>query len=98
MRVAETAITALGEHETFTDLRKIVDQRLAVLVENLGAERHLQHDVLPVGAMAVLAHAVGALLRLEVLLVAVIDQRVEAVGDLDDDISATPAIAAAGPA
>ena len=48
--------------------------------------------------MAVLAHAVGALLRLEVLLVAIVDQRVEPVDDLDDDVAAAAAIAAAGPA
>ena len=75
-----------------------MDQRLAVLVEDLRADRHLEHDRLAVGAMAVLAHAVGALRRLEMLLVAIIDQRVEPVGDLDDDIAAAPAIAAAGPA
>ena len=53
---------------------------------------------LAVGAVAVLAHAVGALLRLEVLLVAVVDQRVEAVDRLDDDVAAAAAIAAVGPA
>src|SRR4051812_7560135 len=98
MRVAETAIAALGEHETFADLREIMDQRLAVLVENLRADRHLEHHRLAVGAVAVLAHAVGALRRLEVLLVAIIDQRVQPVGDLDDDVAAAPALAAAGPA
>ena len=35
-----------------------------------GADRHLQHDVLAVGAVAVAAHAVAAGLGLEVLLVA----------------------------
>jgi hypothetical protein len=75
-----------------------VDQRLAVLVEHLCADRHLQHDRLAIGAMAVLAHAIGALLRLEVLLVAVVDQRVQPVHGLDHDVAAAPAIAAAGPA
>ena len=48
--------------------------------------------------MAVLAHAVGALRGLEVLLIAVVDQRVEAIDDLDDDIAAAAAIAAVGSA
>src|SRR3954453_21533121 len=98
MRVAEAAIAALGQHEAFTDTGEIVDQRLAVLVENLRAERDLEHERLAIGAVAVLAHAVGALRRLEMLLVAVVDQRIQPVGDLDNDIAAAPAIAARGPA
>src|SRR6185437_12683129 len=47
-----------------------------------------------VGAVAVLAHAVAAALRLEVLLVAIVDQRIEAVHRLDHDIAASAAIAA----
>jgi hypothetical protein len=65
-----------------------VDQGLAVFVENLRAERYLEHDVFAARAVAVGAHAVAALLRLEVLLVAVVDQGVEPVRDLDDDIAA----------
>ena len=98
MRVAKTAITAFGQHEAFAERGKIVDQRLAVLVEDLRADRHLEHDGLAIGAVAVLAHAVGALRRLEMLLVAIVDQRVEPVGDLDNDVAAAPAIAAAWPA
>src|SRR3984885_3052172 len=94
MRVAEAAIAAFGEHEFFTQRGEIVDQGLAILVENLGADRHLEHDGLSVGAMAVLAHAVGALLRLEVLLIAVIDQRVQSIDHFDDDVAAAAAIAA----
>ena len=45
--------------------------------------------------MAVLAHAVAAGLGLEVLLVAVVDQRVEAVDRLDHDVAAAAAVAAA---
>ena len=75
-----------------------MDQRLAILVEDLRADRHLERDRLAVGAVAVLAHAVGALGGLEVLLIAVIDQRVEAIDDFDDDIAAAAAIAAGGSA
>src|SRR4029079_5066624 len=95
MGVAETAIAAFGEHEFFAKRGEVVDQRLAILVENLRADRHLEHDRFAVGAMAFLAHAVGALLRLEVLLVAIVDQRVQPIDHFDDDIAATAAIAAA---
>ena len=44
--------------------------------------------------MAILAHAVFAALGHEVLLVAVVDQRVEAVDRLDNDVAATAAVAA----
>ena len=54
----------------------------------------LQHDILAVGAGAILAHAVPAALRLEVLLVAIVDQRVEAVDRFDHDVAAFAAIAA----
>ena len=50
MRVAETAIAALGQRECFTDLVEVVDQRFAILVENLGAERYLENDVFGIGA------------------------------------------------
>ena len=61
-------------------------------------DRHLQHDRLAVGAVAILAHAVLALRGLEVLLVAIVDQRVQPVDDLDDHVAAAAAIAAGGPA
>src|SRR6185437_6861838 len=96
MRIAEAAIAALGQHEFLAELGEIVDQRFAIFVEHLRADRHLEHDRLAVGAMAVLAHAVDALLRLEVLLVAVVDQGVQSVNRFDHDSAATAAIAAGG--
>ena len=54
----------------------------------------LRIDVGAVRAGAVLAHAVAAGLGLEMLLVAVVDQRVEAVDAFDDDIAAAAAVAA----
>ncbi len=95
MRIAEPAIAAFGEGEFFAKHGEIVDQRFAILVEYLCADRHLEHHRLAIGAMAVLAHAAGALLRLEVLLIAIVDQRVQSIDRLDDDVAATAAIAAA---
>ena len=98
MRVAEAAIAAFGEHEFFAERGEIMDQRFAIFVEDLRADRHLELDRLAVGAMAVLAHAVGALLRLEVLLIAIVDQRVQSIDHFEDDIAAAAAIAAGGSA
>jgi hypothetical protein len=95
---AEAAIAAFRQNELFAKRGEVVDQGFAVLVKNLGADRHFQHDRLAVGAMAVLAHAVGALLGLEVLLIAVVDQRVQSVDHFEDDIAAAAAIAAGGAA
>ncbi|MGY3405812.1 hypothetical protein ACVWZV_001925 [Bradyrhizobium sp. GM5.1] len=71
---------------------------LAIFIEDLRADGDLQHDRLAIGAVAVRARAVLALLGLEVLLVAIVDQRVQPVGDLDDDIAAAATIAAGGAA
>ena len=45
MRVAEAAIAAVGEHERSPSVGEIGEQGFAVLVENLRADRHFEHDV-----------------------------------------------------
>ena len=70
------------------------DERLAVLVEDLRAGGDLQDDVLALAAGAVLAHAVAAVLGLEMLLVAVVDERVQALDALGEDVAAAAAVAA----
>jgi hypothetical protein len=60
MRVAEAAIAALEQGQLLADFGEVGDQRLAVLLEHLGADRHLEDRIAALGAMAVLAHAVGA--------------------------------------
>ena len=72
--------------------------RLVVFLEHLGADRHLQHDVVGIGAGAQAAHAVAAGRGLEMLLVAIVDQRVEAVHGLDPHVAALAAVAAVGAA
>ena len=96
--VAEAAVAALGEQDALADLGHVGDQRLAVLVEDLRAGRHLEHHVRALGAGAVPAHAVPALLGLEMLLVAVVDQRVQALDALGPDVAAAAAVAAVRPA
>ncbi len=79
MGVAEAAIAAARDDDALADFRQIGDQRLFVLLEYLGADGNLQHGVRALAAGAVLAHAVHSGLGLEMLLVAVVDQRVEPV-------------------
>jgi hypothetical protein len=98
MGVAEAAIAALGKQVALAHLGQVADQRLVVFLEDLRAGRHLQRDAGALGAGAVAAHAVHAGLGLEMLLVAVIDERVEAVDGLDPDIAAAAAVAAVRPA
>src|SRR5688572_1781551 len=98
MGIAEAAVAALGEQRAIAHLRQVGEQRLLVLGVDLRAGRHLDDAVIAVGAGAVLARAVAALLRLEVLLVAVVDERVEIVDALGPDVAALAAVAAVGPA
>src|SRR5262249_6026754 len=68
------------------------------LVEDLRADRNLERDGRAGRTGAVGARAVIAAARLEVLGVAVVDQRVEVGHRLDDDVAAAPAVAAVGAA
>ncbi len=96
--VAEPAVAALGDHGAIAFVLEVGDQRAGLFVEHLRAGGDFQHGVGAAAAGAVLAHAVHAGLGLEVLLVAEIDQGVEAVGAFDDDVAAAPAVAAVGAA
>ena len=98
MRVAEAAVAALAQHDALARLGQVEQHRLLVLVEDLGADRHAHQDVLGLGAGAHLAHAVMAAPHLEMLLVAVVDQRVEVGHRLDHDVAALAAVAAVRPA
>src|ERR1700722_954239 len=73
---------------------QIQQHGLVVLVEDFGARRHAQHDAFTVGAGAVGARAMPPALRLEMLLVAVIDQRVEIGNAFNPPVAAASAIAA----
>ena len=92
MRIAEAAVAAAREAHALSDLGQIGEQMLAL--EDLGADRHFQDRIGAFGAGAVLAHAVAAGLRLEMLLIAVIDERIQAIDAERDDIAAAPAVAA----
>ena len=78
MQVAEAAVAALGDDDALALLGEVGEQGARVLVEHLRADRDLEHGVRAAPAGAVAAHAVHAGLGLEMLLVAEVDQRVEA--------------------
>ncbi len=93
MGIAETAIAALQEDEPVAGFGEIGENFLAIFIQNLGAGRHFQDDILAARAGAPLPHAVGAALRLEVLFVAEVDQRVQIVDALENHVAAVwPAI------
>src|SRR6187397_204231 len=94
MGVAEAAVAATQQHDAVAWIDQVGNQSFAILIQDLRAWRHFQHHVGTLGARAVLAHAVTALLGLEVLLVAVVEQRVEIRYALDDHV-ATPTPGAA---
>src|SRR3546814_12189902 len=61
---------------------------------HLGADRQCEDDSGPPGPAALLAHAVDAALGPEMLLVAIVDERVQAVDAFQDHRAAAPAVAA----
>src|SRR5215469_1131702 len=98
MRVAEAAIAALQEHVPLARLGEVEQHNLVLLVHDLRADRHAQHGAFARGAAAIGAHAVMAVLSAEMLLIAVIDERVEVGDRFDNDVAAAPAITAVRPA
>src|SRR3546814_2159203 len=61
---------------------------------HLGADRQCEDDSGPPGPAALLAHAVDAALGPEMLLVAIVDELVQAVDAFQDHRAAAPAVAA----
>src|SRR5215471_2261498 len=98
MRVAEPAIATARQPHGLAHFGEIADQRLTVLLEDLGADRDLEDGTASVAARAIFAHAFTAALGLEMLLVAVIDEGIETIHACGADIAPAPAIAAIGPA
>ena len=84
----------MREQDLLALLRQVGDHGFLVFLVDLRADGHHQDGVVALGAEAVAAHAVAALLGLEVLLVAEVDQRVQAFDGYRPDIAAAPAIAA----
>jgi hypothetical protein len=98
MRIAEPAIAAAREHRALTDFGEIGKQRFRVLRIDLRAHWHFQDHVSAICAVPVLAHSSGAILGFEMLLVAIIDERVETFDGLRNHVAASAAISAIRPA
>src|SRR5262249_56136213 len=77
MGVAEAALAAARDHRPLTYIGEVCEQGLAVLLVDLRAGRHLEHDIVAARAVAVLAPAAAALLRFAILLVPVVDEGVQ---------------------
>src|SRR5208282_3864319 len=92
--IAEAAVTAARQNDALAEFGEIGEKGLAVLVVDLRTDRHLEHGVGAVGAMAVLAHAGAPVLGKKVLLIAIVDQRIEAVDRFHDHVAALAAVAA----
>ena len=98
MCIAEAAVAALQDAHALADLGQVGDQHVLVGVVDFGADRNLEHGVGALGAGTVLAHAVDAGLGLEMLLIAIVEQRVEARHAERDHVAAAAAVAAVGAA
>ena len=97
MQVAQAAIAALGQHHPLAVGGQVKEQLARVLVMDLRAHRHAQHDVVTALAVLVRAPAVLAAACLVLAGIAEIDQRVDVAIGLGQDGTAPAAIAAIGP-
>ena len=96
--IAAAAVAALQQDDALADFGEVGEDILPVVVEHLRADRHLDDEVLAAGAGLVAAGAALAARRPEMLGVAEVDQRIEALDRLEDDVAALAAVAAVGPA
>jgi hypothetical protein len=87
-----------AQHDTLTGRHEVGDEGLVVLGQDLRSGRDLEHDRVAGAAALVLALAVMATLGAEMLLIAIIDQRVQIGLGLDHDVAAATSVAAIGPA
>ncbi len=94
MGVAKPAVAAAQQHPALPRPGKVGDHRLAVLAEDLRPHRHAQHEFAAARAGAVAAGAAAPVRRAEMLLVTIVDQRVEIVLGDDHDSAALAAVAA----
>ena len=96
--VAAAAAPALGDDDLLVGLLEVVNQLAGFLVVKRRADRDLQNDGVAVEAGAVGAQAVFAALRLVLRVIAEVNQCVVALRADHNDVAATAAVAARGPA
>ena len=98
MGVTKSAIATLGNEKALSLFGQITNQCFVVFFVNLGPGGDFQGYISTLGTVTVAAHAMDAGLCLEMLLIPVINQRIEIVDGLGPDIAALAAIAAVGSA
>src|SRR5437016_1081191 len=94
MLVAESAVSAPQQHDPLLWAGQVGQHALPVVVEDLCADRHRQHEVATIGAGAVRAGAAAPVLRPKMLPITIVDQRVQIIGGLKDDVAALAAVTA----
>lgn len=98
MGVTTSPAPTFGDDDAFAVMCEVCDflAGLQVLVEQPHDRAHgnAQDEILAVCAVHALSLAMGALLRLEVMLVAIVDERGDGRVRDDDDVTTTPAVAA----
>src|SRR5207342_599373 len=93
MGIPEPAVPAACEHHPLAGMGEIGNQGLAVLID-LRSRRYFQHRIGTVRTVAVLAHPAAAFPGLEMLLIPVIDQRVETLHGFGNHVASFAAVAA----
>ena len=86
--IAEPAVATFRQHGLVAGIDELGQHRVLVLGDHLGARRHLDDHVRSVGATPVATHSGLPVLGEEVLLIAVVDKRVEIVDAEHDDVAA----------
>lgn len=98
LQVAPAPIAALGNTDPLARLGQIGNHGFLVLIDDFGAQGHLHHDVIAGLAGFLAAHAGLAGFGKEMLLIAIVDERVQPLDRLDPDRTAMAAVAAIRPA
>src|SRR5579883_42942 len=94
MHISQSPAPSARHHHALARLNEIGQQFLGVGIAHNGAAGNTKNDILPFGTVHLLARPSLAGAGLEVLAVAILDQRVLIRRGLDIDASTTPPVAA----
>ena len=98
MQITEAAIAATCNDIALTNFSQVSNQRLIIFFKDLRADGHFHQDVSALGTGAVAPHAMPAGAGFEMLLIAVVDERVQPLDAFRPHITAASAIATIGAA
>jgi len=94
VHVSPPALAPLGDHLAHVRLVQVEQELVGVRREDLRADRHAAHEILAAAPVAVLAHPVLAVGRLQRVRVRQIEQRRQARISQHDPVAAVAAVAA----